>query len=224
MSKLSVDSRSTNFYILGGRKQLTNNKMLKSFARKITKKLFVSYARLNDRGEIIDVCDHLSRIATALVMMPERREHYSPAVDLLGRLREYFPQTTFYLLTNEALLKEQAPQLSEDEKLLLIYCNEEHLGFGGLPKEALQEAIRSRHFDLLLDLNEEFNFTAAYLCRSSSAKLRICLQHPSRDPFYNFQVRAHADETLDHKYQTLIKYITVFLPMPGTSPASLITA
>jgi len=224
MSKLSVDSRKANFYISGESKRFSKNTMLKSFARKITKKLFVSYARLNDRGEIIDVCEHLSRIATALVMMPERREHFSPALDLLGRLREHFPQTTFYLLINEAMMKEQAPHLAEDDRLLLIFCNEEHLGFGGLPKEELQEAIRSRHFDLLLDLNDDFNFTAAYLCRSSSAKLRICLQHPNRDPFYNFQVRAHADESLDHKYQTLIKYITVFLPLPGPSPANLITA
>lgn len=224
MAKLFVDSRSANFYIEGEKNRFPKNKMLKTFARQITKKLFVSYAKLNDHGEIIDVCEHLSRIATALVMMPERREHFSPAVDVLGRLREQFPQTTFYLLANEALVKEQAPHLADDDRLLLIYCNEEHLGFGGLPKDVLQEAIRTRHFDLLIDLNDDFNFTAAYLCRSSNAKLRICLQHPNRDPFYNFQVRAHADESLDHKYQTLMKYISVFLPLPGTSPASLATA
>jgi len=199
-------------------------KMFKSLARKVTKKLFVSYARISDRNEIIDVCDHLSRIATALVLLPERTEHYSPAVHLFGRLRESFPNTTFYLLTNEAMVKAHAPHLTEDERLLLIFCNEEHLGFGGLPKESLQEAIRSRHFDLLIDLNEEFNFTAAYLCRSSNAKLRMCLQHPNRDPFYNFQVRAEAHESLDHKYQTLMKYISVFLPVPGAPPADVMTA
>ena len=224
MTKLSVDTRNTNIYIQSEKSRFPKNKMIKSFARKITKKLFISYARLTDHGEIIDVCEHLSRIATALVMMPERREHFSPAVDLLFRLREQFPQTTFYLLVNEALLKEQASHLVEDERLLMIFCNEDHLGFGGLPKDALQEAIRSRHFDLLIDLNDDFNFTAAYLCRSSNAKLRVCLQHPHRDPFYNFQVRAHADESLDHKYQTLMKYICVFLPISGAPPANLVTA
>lgn len=199
-------------------------KMFKSLARKITKKLFVYYARLSDRNEIIDVCDHLSRITTALVLLPARADHFPAATDVVVRLRDYLPQTRFYLLTDETLLKSHAPQLAEDDQLQMIFCNDEHLGFGGLPKEALQEAIRSRHFDLLIDLNHEFNFTAAYLCRCSDAKLRICLQHPHRDPFYNFQVGVHADESPEHKYETLIKYISVFLPMPGTSPANLMTA
>ena len=40
--------------------------------------------------------------------------------------------------------------------------------------------------------------------------MRICFVHPSRDPFYNFQVRAVDSNTIEQKYQSLVNYISVF--------------
>lgn len=198
--------------------------MFKALGRLITKKVFLLYARLNDRYEIIDICAHLSRSATALVMLPDRSDHFLPALALLSHLRGRFPRTSFCILANESLLRNHAPQLAADEDLEIMPCTEKDLSFGGLPKPSLREAIRSRHLDLLIDLNDEFNLAAAYLCRCSDAKLRICLQHPHRDSFYNFQIGVHADESAERKYETLIKYISVFLPVPGAAPADLLTA
>jgi hypothetical protein len=34
--------------------------------------------------------------------------------------------------------------------------------------------------------------------------------HPSRDPFYNFQMRAIDSNTIEQKYHSLVNYISVF--------------
>lgn len=198
--------------------------MIKALGRLVARKAVLLYSRLQDHYEIIDVCGQLSRIASALVLLPERVDHFLAAVEVLGWLRARFPRARFFILASDALLQSHAPQLAADAQLVILAYSQKDLGFGGLPKRSLQEAIRNRHVDTLIDLNAEFNFVAAYLCRCSHAKLRICLQHPHRDPFYNFQVGVRSDESAEGKYRTLVKYISVFLPASGAAPANLPTA
>jgi hypothetical protein len=180
--------------------------MLKNLTRKITASAYLTYARYKDSSDVIDVGEYLSKIATALILPPEAPEHFKIAGKLLNDLRQRFTQTQFYLLTPKSLLN----MMSLNEQVLIISYDEADVSFHGLPKDTLQEAIRSRHFDMVVDLNVEFNLIATFLCRVSEAKLRICLAHPDRDSFYNFQVRATDDSNIQDKYQSLLKYIAVF--------------
>lgn len=180
--------------------------MLKDLAKRITARAYLAYAQRRDRADVIDVGEYLSKIVTALILPPEQPEHFKTATRILDDLRQHFAQTQFYLLTPKAL----TDMVSLDEKMRIISYDIDEIGFHGLPKDRLQEAIRSRHFDMVIDLNLEFNLIATFLCRASEAKLRICFVHPSRDPFYNFQVRAIDSNTLEQKYQSLVNYISVF--------------
>jgi hypothetical protein len=180
--------------------------MLKDLAKKVTARTYLAYARRRDRADVIDVGDYLSKIATALILPPEQPEHFKTATRILDDLRQHFEQTQFYLLTPKALTE----TVSLNEKMRIISYDLAEIGFHGLPKDSLQQAIRSRHFDMVIDLNLEFNLIATFLCRASEAKLRICFVHPSRDPFYNFQMRAIDSNTMEQKYQSLVSYIAVF--------------
>jgi len=180
--------------------------MLKDLAKRFTARAYLAYARRRDRTDVIDVGDYLSRIATALILPPDQPENFKTATRIIDDLRQNFAQTQFYLLTPKAC----AEMVSLDERLRLISYDAEEIGFYGLPKDTLQQAIRSRHFDMVIDLNLEFNLIATFLCRASEARLRICFVHPSRDPFYNFQMRAINSNSLEQKYQSLINYLAVF--------------
>jgi hypothetical protein len=180
--------------------------MFKTLAKKITASAYLAFARYRDRADIIDVGEYLSKIATALILPPEHPEAFKAATQLLDDLRQRFTQTQFYLLTPKALVD----TLSLNEQVRIISYDPTEIGFHGLPKDTLQQAIRSRHFDMVIDLNLEFNLIATFLCRVSEAKLRICLAHPERDPFYNFQLRVTDGNRVAEKYQSLLKYISVF--------------
>jgi hypothetical protein len=180
--------------------------MLKDLARKFTARAYLAYARRRDRNDVYDVGEYLSKIATALILPPEQPEHFKTAIRILDDLRQNFAQTQFYLLTPKACTE----MVSLDERIRLISYESEEIGFHGLPKDTLQQAIRSRHFDMVIDLNLDFNLIATFLCRTSEAKLRICFVHPARDPFYNFQIRALDSNSHAQKYQSLVNYLAVF--------------
>jgi hypothetical protein len=180
--------------------------MLKDLARKFTARAYLAYARRRDRNDIIDVGGYLSKITTALILPPEQPEHFKTATRILDGLRQNFAQTHFYLLTP----KPCAALVSLDDRVRVIAYDLDQIGFYGLPKDDLQQEIRSRHFDMVIDLNLEFNLIATFLCRASEAKLRICFVHPSRDPFYNFQMRVIDSSSLEQKYQRLVNYLSVF--------------
>jgi hypothetical protein len=180
--------------------------MLKDLAKKFTARAYLAYARHRDRNDVIDVGEYLSKIATALILPPEQPENFKTAMRILDGLRQHFAQTQFYLLTPKTC----AEMVSLDERLRLISYDIDEIGFYGLPKDKLQHAIRSRHFDMVIDLNLDFSLIATFLCRASEAKLRICFVHPARDPFYNFQMRAIDSNSLEQKYQSLINYLAVF--------------
>ncbi len=180
--------------------------MLKDLAKRVAARAYLAYARRRDRTDVIDVGDYLSRIATALILPPEQPEPFKAATRILDGLRQNFAQTQFYLLTPKSC----ANMVALDEQVRLISYDVDEIGFHGLPKDKLQEAIRSRHFDMVIDLNFDFNLIATFLCRTSEAKLRICFVHPARDPFYNFQMRAIDSNSLEQKYQSLVNYMAVF--------------
>lgn len=180
--------------------------IIKNLAKNFAARAYLAYARRRDRTDIIDVGEYLSRIATALILPPEQPEHFKAATRILEGLRQNFAQTQFYLLTPKTC----ANMVALDEHVRIISYDADEIGFHGLPKDKLQQAIRSRHFDMVIDLNFDFNMIATFLCRTSEAKLRICFVHPSRDPFYNFQMRAIDSNSLEQKYQSLVHYLAVF--------------
>jgi len=180
--------------------------MLREFVKQFIARAYLSYARRRDYTDVIDVGEYLSKISTALILPPEDPELFRSATRILDDLRQRFTQAQFYLLTPKTL----ASMVSLDEKVRIISYEADEIGFHGLPKDKLQQAIRSRHFDMVIDLNLEFNLIAMFLCRVSEAKLRICFVNASREQFYNFQMRAIESNSIEQKYRSLVNCLAVF--------------
>jgi len=193
---------------------------MKNLTRKVTELIYLTYARANSQEEVIDVRNHLSQILTALVLTPERPEEFVAASQRLDDLQQIFSETQFHLL----MAKDYVPGVVSAENYQIISYDPEQVGFHGLPKNEVLETIRTRHFDMVIDLNDKFSLLATSLCRASKAKLRICLQHPKRDTFYNFQVRADSSHNLKMKYDSLLKYLSVFKSLPQAPSRDLMPA
>lgn len=192
---------------------------MKRLIEKITEYLFFSFAR-RKHEEVIDVRDYLSQIMTALILAPRRSDEVETACRYLFGLQECFPETQFYLLIEKDIAKTVAPH----DSLQVMAYDESQINLGGLPKREVVDMVRARHFDLVIDFNQEFSLFATALCRASQAKLRVCLQHPKRDSYYNFQFRPASTNSLEMKYESLIRYLSVFKSLPEAPSRDFIPA
>lgn len=179
---------------------------MKKLIRKIVERIYLTYARAKCPNAMLDFSDCLAQALTALVVVPQPPRAHAAAFQLLADLRQAFPDTHFSVL----LEKEPAARFAAAENLQVMPFSEEDIAFYGLPRKKLQNLVRDRHFDVVFDLNENFDLVAACLCLVSDARLRIALQHPKRDFLYNFQVRVAEHFDLELKYESLFKYLTCF--------------
>ncbi|MGH7495955.1 MAG: glycosyltransferase family 9 protein [bacterium] len=190
---------------------------MSNLIQKITELAYLSYARMQSQEEVIDMQDHLSQILTALIIAPSGPQAYPPAARLFRELQQIFPDAHFSLL----VVKRFEADAHSHENLQVITYEAEQIGFHGLPKKELQDIIRARRFDLVVDLNCDFDLAAACLCQVSNAKLRVCLQNPQRDSLYNFQVRVADHHSVELKYDSLLKYLSIFRPLPNAPAQDL---
>lgn len=59
------------------------------------------------------------------------------------------------------------------------------------PSAAVLKSIRSRPYDIAIDLNLDFLLPSGYICRASNARVRVGFTRPGADLFYNFQVKGN---------------------------------
>jgi hypothetical protein len=197
--------------------RIYQTEIMSKLIQKITELAYLSYARMQSHEEVIDMQDHLSQILTALIIAPSSPQEYPPAARLFGELQLVFPDAHFSLLVENSF----AADARSHENFQVITYEAEQIGFHGLPKKELQDIIRTRRFDLVIDLNCDFDLVAACLCQVSSAKLRVCLQNPQRDSLYNFQVRVADHHNVELKYDSLLKYLSIFRPLPNAPAQDL---
>lgn len=59
------------------------------------------------------------------------------------------------------------------------------------PSAAVLKSVRSRPYDIAIDLNLDFLLPSGYICRASNARVRVGFTRPGADLFYNFQVKGN---------------------------------
>ncbi len=194
---------------------------MKSLIRKFAERIYLSYARAHAPHEVLDFSECLAQAVTALILMPVLpHDQQSATLRLLDGFQELFAETHFTVL----LEKNGATRLTTNENLQILTFSAEEVAFYGLPRKNLQDLVRARHFDLVIDLHEDFDLVATCLCLVSDAKLRVALQHPKRDSLYHFQVRVAEHHSLELKYDSLLKYLTCFKAWSHVPEPDLIAA
>ncbi|MFQ5627771.1 MAG: hypothetical protein ACE5I1_03345, partial [bacterium] len=94
----------------------------------------------------------------------------------------------------------------------------------GIPNQRFFKNALQGHFDVIIDLNANFDLVSTYISNKAEATLRICLCHPRREPFYNLQVCPPDEQPIDRQINIMIKYISQFRTATPHSPQSLLPA
>lgn len=172
-------------------------------------------AQRRRQAEMIDVTTQFTQIKTGIILLPENTASLPVAIEKYKELQHIFNETTFEYL----FLKNAPIELPGDIAERTKYIEKQDLTFLGTPSKSFMQAYAKQDFDLLIDLNDEFEIFATFFASESKAKLRVCLANPHRDAFYNFQVNAFNTKTLAEKYNILLKYLSKALT-PAKRPAS----
>ncbi len=147
----------------------------------------------------------LSRSRRALVILPERPIDPSMLTQILGYLGNRFPSGSTVFIVREDL-KSTLPASIADQ--VQTYSAEDLTSLF-TPRSALLRKFKSSTFDVAFDLNREFSLTSAFLCKASSAPLRVSFAKENADTFYNLQVQTHGTGTTS-AYSNLLKCLDMF--------------
>lgn len=181
--------------------------MPKKFATTVAEYYLKLRAKLRPIDSVVDVFNTMEKAKQVLIFLPDKLEDF-------GTIRLYIPdlkiafsnsQVTFVMRHNYFTLLEKTDRKSID----ILAIKPEHISYFGLASPQLQEMVKKFHFNIVIDLNHDFNLISTHLSFVSHAPLRICLSDKRRDLFYNFQVQASENDRLELKYQKLIRYITL---------------
>ena len=189
--------------------------MLQRPLKFIAKILLGWHAQSRRQAEMIDVTTQFSQIKNGLILLPENLACLPISLEKHQELRLLFTETKFEYL----FLKNSNVELPADIAQNTNFLENQDLTFLGAPTKACLQKYSNRPFDLLIDLNDEFEIFSTFFASHCEAKLRVCLANPHREAFYNFQVNAFGVKSLAGKYDVLLKYLSKALT-PAKTPTS----
>lgn len=147
-----------------------------------------------------------SRAQTAMVILPENPDYRNFIMPVLSMLQNKFQGTRLTLVANE-----QCRNLTTSfVRSTVVTIRNDQLNFFFLPKRSEVSRLLSQKFDLLLDLNIAQYPTAAYLCRSVNAPLKVGFMKENADSYYNFQYNSGANRNIRSRYEQLFKTLSMF--------------
>ncbi len=186
--------------------------MMKPIFHSLAKQHLLWKQKFDKGTEIVDIVSQLSSIQTLLILMPEKLEDFGVALNKLQELKKHFPKSKRYGVIRAHFASIVAPNFFEK----LIVVSPQEISLFGIPRKQLLKTIMNTSYDLVIDFNQDFDMLATYLCTKLDSKVRVCLAHPWREPFYNLQIRTKKEDTLENKINTMFKYLST---LARTSPA-----
>lgn len=147
----------------------------------------------------------LSRSRRALVILPERPVAAQDLSEILSYLSRRFSADAIVYVVREDLSTTLPPEIS---KQVSTYAFEDLTSFF-TPRATLLRRLKSSTFDVAFDLNRDFFLPSAFLCKASSAAIRVSFTKDHADAFYNLQVRTHGS-TSQNAYAHLLKCLDMF--------------
>lgn len=172
-------------------------------------KIGTSYARFHfhsAREPIVRFTEAITRARRPIVFLPEASSEAASIEGVLRFLSERFHTSKVSLVAR----KEVISSLPEHRGFNILTFTPEELNAWFLPRGELLRKMKKSTFDVALDLNIRFALPSSYLCRASSAPLRIGFVKPNADSFYNFQIQTGQTNNFTLIYSQLLKCIEMF--------------
>jgi len=169
-------------------------------------KLLLKYLRVLARHSVPEEPMHfweeIGRAKRVLVALPSSPDEVNALKRVVGRLVRVFTPGDIAFI---ALQGQQLP--SEVEQSQTIQVSPDALRFKRFPRQGLRAQVKARHADAFIDLHCDFDLMSAALAVASGARVRICLAHEQREPFFNLEVRTAVTAPPARRYERLVKLL-----------------
>ena len=178
--------------------------MIRHFLTQVTRTFIGLRYRFGKQQSVIDIVQQLRQAQKVLIYMPNRRDHFEVALNSLQLLRTQNPMWQLTLIVRQ----EVASLVHGGLKAKVITHSREDHNLFGLPKSSLRRRFKDSTYDLALDLNFTLDPLAPKLFSLSKAPLKVCFDSREKSGFYNFGIRVKTLDTLESKYNAIIKYVS----------------
>ena len=179
--------------------------MLEGFRRSIGF-LAAMYHFRGSRDKMISFTTAISSAHQALLILPLSRHELLPNIMVVDLLKKRFKEENITVVTGDHGI--EVMRMLPRSQFIHILVHEINLFY--LPCADVIQRVKKKKYDIAIDLNLDFVLPSAYICRESSARVRIGFVRKHADVFYNFQIQH--DPTLGRKliYDRLAKCLQKF--------------
>jgi hypothetical protein len=146
-------------------------------------------ARKNDK--LCDFSKKLKSIAQILVIKPKNSIDNKSLQTFISGLYNIYPNIQVSTFTRSSLRKIDVNWL-------------------GVPNDRYLKNIQEIHFDLVIDLNINHDTICSYICKLSSAPLRLNLKSGHYDHIYNLHIKTNSNAVIDDELQNILRYLRSF--------------
>lgn len=147
-----------------------------------------------------------SNAKTALVIIPESAEQRSVVAQMIILLQNKFQGNRLTLVVGEG----HRNFSNTINRSNVTTIKNDQLNFFYLPKKSEFSSLLNQKFDLLLDLNFSLVPSAAFLCRTVNAAVKVGFTQEHADAYYNFQFNAAPNRNAKMRYEQLFRTLSMF--------------
>ncbi len=171
--------------------------------------LGMQFARFQFRSEIeppVPMTSFLQNAKYILITLPVGYEEANAASDALQRLHDKLAHAHLTLIHTGT----RATSLTGSLRCDVVRLDPEDINRFSLPRRSLLKRIGTHPYDVAIDLNLDFVLHTAYICRATSAGVRVGFVRDATETFFNVQIRTGAHRNPKAAYDKLASTLAMF--------------
>ncbi|MFQ5824053.1 MAG: hypothetical protein ACE5JB_08365 [bacterium] len=178
--------------------------MIKIISTKLIVRFLILKFRFFGKNPSININEHLAKVQRILIYMPNKIVPFAAALKTLESLRKKSVNWKITVITK----LETVDLIQNRLKVNILPYSSKDFNFLGLPKSSINRHFNNLSYDLALDFNLGLDLLCITLFQLSGAPLKVCIDSKEKAHLYNFRIRVNAAESLEKKYNVMIKYVT----------------
>lgn len=155
---------------------------------------------------VISFSGVVTQARTVLVILPLDRRELLSAFQTIELLRKTFHEEDITVVGDER--GQEIKRLMPKCRFLPLQQNDVTMFF--LPHRQFLSHLKSRPYDVAIDLNLDFLLPSSYICRESGARVRVGFTGPQADFFYNLQIKPDPSKALNSIYDRVARCLEMF--------------
>jgi hypothetical protein len=158
------------------------------------------------RDEVIEFNDAFSSARRILLIMPLDGSPLFPVASVVAMLGAKKKEEDVTVL----LSAHATEALDVLRRSPIIRLLPEEISPFFLPRRDVLTRILRTPYDVTIDCNLDFQLPSGYICRESTARVRVGFTGKRSDVFYNFQVQTSPTDSRTVRYERLAQCLAMF--------------